>query len=159
MSDDSLGPLGPLEVIATWPDVLRAQGVTLHMNPDELKKYRTTRDKALVKVEGDKQPPWAVVKRLPPSYTPMIQSYERPTVFAMSFKAAVHLIRMPDGTDLRPKPAQLTAIREGVDMASDEWVDLVADRWGMDFVLEVGRVAWEFARMPLDPAVRAPFSW
>ena len=158
MSDETQGPLGPLEVIATTPHALRAQGVELHMTPEELKKYRETRAKGLVKVKGDSQPAWAVVKRLPPSYTPSLAPFDSATIYALAFKAAVHLIRMPDGTDLRPKPEQLSASRPGVEMAGDEWVDEIGNRFGMDFVIEVGRVAYEFARMPLDPAVRFPFS-
>ena len=127
-------------------------------------KYAFTRDNALLVTREGAEPEWFHVRRLPAMWLPRLEvcatAGER---YTLAFRAAVHAIDVT-GEPLRVSPPgekgrwEATPMDAGVSLAPVEWVQEIADRFGLEVVHEMGRVAIEASRLP--KGARGPFtSW
>lgn len=127
-------------------------------------KYALTRDNDLLVVKEGATPEWFHVRRLPAMWLPRLEvcvtAGER---YTLAFRAAVHAIDT-SGEPLRVSAPgergrfEATAADMGVSLAPVEWVQEIADRFGLEVVHEMGRVAIEASRLPKGS--RGPFtSW
>ena len=132
-----------------------------HVNEDgepmtKFAAYLTTRDERHLILREGMTPTWFVVKRL--SAVWVVRNLDAAHAGARvrderAFRTACHEVLRPDGTRLVP-----TKEPEGKPAcATDEWPETVAGEVGMQTVLEIGRVAHDFATLPKGQS--GPFSF
>jgi hypothetical protein len=158
----SSNPLAPLEVVATNNmffdpaiDMDDPDGDGLSAE-ERLTEYRKTRDLSVL------------VKRPGQEFTafvckPMVAAFERnalrPLHESMRLGGAVlaccHLVKLPDGSELRPT-TKLKPLSFGMQAPDEkEWIGELTRRFGSDTIEEIGAVIIERARLP--EGARGPF--
>lgn len=139
----------------------KAEGETV----SRLARYLSTRDEALLVFAKDAPAPvWFNLRRLSAAWmTDILDGLFSPAAQrVLAFRAACHsidssppLVVAAHGT----KGAQYVAgeANHGVSLAPEEWVEEVAQLYGLETVHEIGRVAIDFSRLPRG--ARGPFGY
>jgi hypothetical protein len=123
---------------------------------ERLAEYRKTRDLSLI------------VKRPGEEFTrfvckPMVAAFERNALRALhdgmrlggAVLACCHLVKLPDGSELRPT-SKLKPLSFGMQAPDEkEWIDTLTRRFGSDTIEEIGAVIIQRARLP--EGARGPF--
>lgn len=148
-------PVAPLEVVAT-NEMFRDPALA-DLSDVEVEEYRKSRDLGPFKDRLKEPPTVFVVQRLPPTVAITLDSMTGPMRLLTAFAVACHEIRLPDGATLRPEAKRMRGGSNGTKVADDEWPNLVADRFGLDTIYEIARVAHEWARLPR--AAHGPFTY
>ena len=124
--------------------------------PSKFIAYITTRDERHLVLREGATPTWFVVQRMPPIWVArnLDSAYADPNMRdERAFRIGCHEVQLPGGEILRP-PTPPTGKPLS---ASDDWSELIADRFGMFTVYESGRVAHDRATLPVGQ--RGPFSY
>lgn len=145
-------PLADLHAYATNDDncdpALDADDVA------RLKLYRETRELADAPVKPGATPVRFVLRPIPPIVRAMSLAKMDPDArHACAFLASCHEILLPDGRELRPRKVERGA--HGALIADDAWINDVAAEFGLETVLEMGRLAYQRASLRRD--ARGPF--
>ena len=147
-------PLANLEIVATNEMYLDP---ALDMGEAELEEYRKTRDSALLVCKPEQATVRFVVKRIPASFLPTLEGMSPAVRFQVALLVACHEIRLPGGDTLQPDRRQMTNGACATKVAGEEWYNLIATRYGYETCREIGRVAYEHARLPEGKL--GPFTW
>jgi hypothetical protein len=147
-------PTGSLRAVLVHPHC-RSDALDPEM---DFAKYIETRDESLVKVRTGMVAPWFVLKPIKKvlcaEHLDTIQTH---TARAhASFLVACHEIDCGNDRILKPEPGELTPGAYGSHVASDEWMDRVANEFGLEAVYEMGHLAWQRARLKAGAA--GPFT-
>lgn len=156
-----------LRLNATDPDPALVQENT----PETLALYTAyQRDRDPEKLPAllpDAKPTWFVIKRLPAAYLSAVID----GIFPVSaqrdhaVRAACHRVELPGEAALSATPKKTaklgtpfltTEVAHGVNLAGDDWIQELADRFGSETIQEIGQVALDQARLPRGR--RGPFS-
>lgn len=157
----SADPIGPIDVIATNsmfsdPAIDHGTGDDGVTGEERLEAYRRTRDLADLRLVAGVEPHRFRAKPLPGVFAQsVLAGMVAPARNALAFATACHEIVLPTGAVLRPKSVKTSS--HGTRCSDDAWVNDMIDRFGAETIEEVGRVAYERARLPRD--ARGPFSW
>lgn len=140
-------PIAPLRIVAT-NEHFAAVSDDLDMSPADLDAYRRTRDEALVRAKPGRAPTWFVVQRLPAIVIPTLARMSADELRDQTaFLMACHLVETPT-LKHEPEARQYASGIGGTRLAGDDWFNACARRWGVETCLEVGRVAFQWARLP-----------
>ena len=154
-------PIAPLDVYATNaadcdPAIDDADAADGPSAEDRLDAYRKTRDPAALVLRAGASPTRFVVRGMSAMFVQsVLASLPAQPRNALAFACACHEVVLPDGAVLKPR--SLKAAAHGARCSEDEWLDVIAQRFGVATVDEIGRVAYERARLPRD--ARGPFSF
>ncbi len=148
-------PIAPLDVLAT--NGMFRDPALADLSEAELDDYRRTRDLEAVQARLKGEPTRFIVRRLPPSVIIAMEGMGGAARLFQALLFAVHCVRLPDGAELCPDPKTMKPGPNGTRYAPDEWFDQLATRFGIETCYEVGRVAFEWARLP--GAAKGPFSY
>ena len=128
-------------------------------------RYMLTRDEKYLAFREGASPVWFNLRRLSAAWMVDVLDglFGAPQQRMLAFRAACHAIEAP-GEPLVVSPAGSKGARfvaaepnHGVSLAPEEWVQEVADRFGLETVQEMGRVAIDLSRLPR--AARGPFGY
>lgn len=149
-------PLAPLDVLAT-NEMFRDPALA-DLSEAELAEYRATRDLDAIRARlpESPKPTVFVVKRLPPVSTAGMEGMSRSFRELLAFLQACHCVVLPDGAPLEPDRKKMSKAAGGVSQADDEWFNRIAARFGVETCYEIGRVAFEWARLP--ESAKGPFT-
>lgn len=128
-------------------------------------RYIMTRDEAMLAFRADAPPPvWFNMRRLSAAWmTDVLDGlFSASAQRVLAFRAACHSIEAPEPLTVAAhgtKGARFVAgeSNHGVSLAPEEWVQEVAEIYGLETVHEVGRVAIDFSRLPRG--ARGPFGF
>lgn len=161
-------PIGKLEAVATNamfmdpaidmsdPAGDGPDGAPLPSGEERLVRYRAERDMGCLVLKPDVAPTVFVLSPIPQVAAPMLlEGMSTAVRYVSAFQLSVHEIRLPDGTTMRPK--NISPVSYGARKADDDWINRVMAKWGADTVYELGRLAFERARLPVG--AHGPFSW
>lgn len=140
---------------------LPAEGDTMA----RLGRYMLTRDETLLVFRADgPKPVWFNLRRLSAAWMTDILDglFSASAQRVLAFRAACHSIDGPEPLTVAAhgtKGALYVAgeANHGVSLAPPEWVEEVAERFGLETVHEIGRVAIDFSRLPRG--ARGPFGY
>lgn len=125
--------------------------------------YLVTRDESLLRFRDAMEPTWFHLRRLPAMWLCDVLDgvFSASSQRVLAFRAACHAVMVP-GEPLSVSLHGTAGSRfvasppdRGVSLAPAEWVEEVADRFGLETVQEVGRVAIDHSRLPKGS--RGPF--
>jgi hypothetical protein len=154
-------PIAPLDVLATNahfsdPAIDHATADDGPTGEERLEAYRRSRDPKELSFLPGLEPHRFRAKPLPAVFAASVLEGMVPSARnALAFATACHEVVLPDGATLRPRSVKASS--HGTRCSDDEWVNTIAERFGLETVYEVGRVAYERARLPRG--ARGPFSW
>lgn len=124
--------------------------------------YFFTRDPELLRFLPDMKPTWFHLRRLPASWMCAVldNTFPRPAQRLLALRAALHTIETPTEVLSVQAPGEkgpfvATPADYGVTLAPHEWVQEIADRWGLDAVQEMGELVIVHSRLPRG--ARGPF--
>lgn len=127
-------------------------------------RYLTTRDEALLVFREGVKPTWFSLRRLSAAWLVDVLDglFSVPAQRLLAFRAACHAIEGDETMTVAQagsKGARFVAAdpHHGVALAPEEWVQEVVDRFGLETVQEMGRVAIDLSRLPR--AARGPFGY
>lgn len=151
-------PIAPLVAVATNgmfsdpaidhsdPDGADEGGNPLPSGAERLAKYRETRDVAHLVFRAEVKPTEFVLSPIPANYASVLEQSAPITRNVLAFLASCLEVRLPDGSVLRPRKIVPGAYKTR--HAEDDWVETCTAQWGIETVYEMGRVAYERARLP-----------
>ena len=127
-------------------------------------RYLTTRDESLLAFREAMAPTWFHLRRLSAAWMVDVLDglFSAPAQRMLAFRAACHAIEgdeMLTVAQAGSKGARFVATEanHGVALAPEEWVQEIVDRYGLETVQEMGRVAIDLSRLP--KAARGPFGY
>lgn len=127
-------------------------------------RYLVTRDESLLVFREAMAPTWFHLRRLSAAWMVDVLDglFSAPAQRMLAFRAACHAVEgdeMLTVAQAGSKGARFVAIEanHGVGLAPEEWVQEIADRYGLETVQEMGRVAIDLSRLP--KAARGPFGY
>ena len=127
-------------------------------------RYLVTRDESLLVFREAMAPTWFHLRRLSAAWMVDVLDglFSAPAQRRLAFRAACHAVEGDEMlTVAQPgsKGARFVATEahHGVGLAPEEWVQEIADRFGLETVQEMGRVAIDLSRLP--KAARGPFGY
>lgn len=121
---------------------------------ERLARYRETRDLTDLAWRPEMKPTIFVVERLPPVFiSGSIDQMSQHPRHTYAFLAACRRVELPDGRAMVAKMSRDKVYK--VTLATDDWINEVADAFCLETVYEVGRVAHQWAKM--RAAERSPF--
>ncbi len=124
-----------------------------------LDEYRKTRDVSKLAKKPGAEFTRFVCKPLPASFVAAVLDNMNLTVRHMiAFRQSCHRVCLPEGGDIKP-PNKLRPEACGTKAADDVWIDVVARRFGLETIYEVGRVIYERARLPEGAHGTGPYYW
>lgn len=146
-------PFNPLKVVRLNR---RCPDTALDLQEIDVEEYKKTRDPELLKTLDDRKPTWFHIQKMPAIWVAGLGvsglTLEQKCIVA--FRAAVHIIDRPDGSQLTPasfeKPEQIKGSIHKVTMADGNWFETVCDEFGYDTILEIGQIALDKATLPKD---------
>lgn len=151
-------PFAAMRVVCTGLFHQRAFDEAIDFEATSVMAYRLSRDFGELKFKEGAKPTVFVVQKLPRALLrgPLAHTENLPEKRLLAFKLACHRIELPDGNVMSPQDKWCEKGISGTTVASDEWADLVADKFSQDTIDEIGLVAIDFARLAKDAA--GPFS-
>lgn len=169
MTDPTSKTLRVLRINPTCPDdALDAPAMVKPLEGDTLMRqarYLQTRDEKYLALREGVAPTWFHLRRLPAAWMVDVLDglFGAPAQRLLAFRASCHAVEA-QGEPLSvaqagTKGAQFVASEpnHGVSLAPEEWAQEVVDRWGLETVQEMGRVAIDLSRLPR--AARGPFGY
>jgi hypothetical protein len=128
-------------------------------------RYVMTRDESLLVFRADAPPPtWFNLRRLSAAWMTDILDglFSASSQRVLAFRAACHSIEAAEPLSVAShgtKSARFVAgdANHGVSLAPEEWVQEIAEIYGLETVHEIGRVAIDFSRLPRG--ARGPFGF
>lgn len=127
-------------------------------------RYLVTRDESLLVFREAMAPTWFHLRRLSAAWMVDVLDglFSAPAQRMLAFRAACHAVEgdeMLTVAQAGSKGARFVATEanHGVGLAPEEWVQEIADRFGLETVQEMGRVAIDLSRLP--KAARGPFGY
>ena len=127
-------------------------------------RYLTTRDESLLAFREAMAPTWFHLRRLSAAWMVDVLDglFSAPAQRMLAFRAACHAVEgdeMLTVAQAGSKGARFVATEanHGVSLAPEEWVQEIVDRFGLETVQEMGRVAIDLSRLP--KAARGPFGY
>lgn len=128
-------------------------------------RYIMARDEALLVFRSEAPSPvWFNLRRLSAAWMTDILDglFSASAQRVLAFRAACHSVDGPEPLTVAAhgaKGARFAAgePNHGVSLAPEEWVQEVADLYGLETVHEIGRVAIDFSRLPRG--ARGPFGY
>ncbi len=148
-------PIAPIKVLAT-NEMFRDPALA-DISEAELEDYRKTRDYDAIKDRLQGSPTIFDVKRLPPTAAMTLDTMNEKSRLFTAFLLACHDVTLADGASLVPDPKKMRNAQHGAKLADDQWFNDVATRFGIETCYEVGRVAYEWARLP--SSAKGPFTY
>lgn len=121
--------------------------------------YQLTRDESRLRFRASVEPTRFVLTRLSHKFATLVldQVVNVSERLELAFRAACVGVEIPGEESLAPDPAKCVEYRTGVRVAGEQWVDAIADRFGVATVKEMGQVAWDMTQ--LAPGQDGPFVW
>ena len=127
-------------------------------------RYLLTRDESLLVFREGMTPVWFHLRRLSAAWMVDVLDglFSQPAQRLLAFRASCHAVECSDPITVAApgsKGARFVAAEahHGVSLAPEEWVQEVVDRYGLETVQELGRVAIDLSRLPR--ASRGPFGF
>lgn len=128
-------------------------------NIERFRAYINSRDPAVAPLIEGVAPTWFVVKRLPAAYLTSVLDAIYPVSAQRehAVRAAIHRIELPGEAALSVTPKKGASqgtpflsidAKHGVQLAGDDWVQEIADRFGAETIQELGAVAIDVSRLP-----------
>lgn len=146
-------PLGALEIVRVNA---KHMDPALDLDAMDLDAYRKTRDPELIKCREGQTPARFRIKPLKAAYVvDALESQLQKTRYTMAVLASCHEITLHNGEVI--KPARMERAIFETQIADASWLDVIRNKFGLETVYEIGRVAFERATLPED--ARGPFSW
>jgi hypothetical protein len=146
----TVAPTGPLSIVLVAPDS-RSEALDPSM---DFAKYAETRDPALIKEKPGMRAPRFNIS--PIKRVPFIENIDTCSTHVVkcevAFAWACHEIDKGDGNSLKPDAADITTMPNGTKVAGGEWIEKVADEFGVPAIYEVGHVIYQRAKLKAGAA-------
>lgn len=156
-----LNPSSPDEALDAAAMAKPADGDTMSRGA----RYMLTRDESMLVFREAMTPTWFHLRRLSAAWMVDVLDglFSAPAQRLLAFRASCHAVEGA-GEPLTVAPAGSKGARfvatepnHGVSLAPEEWVQEIVDRFGLETVQEMGRVAIDLSRLP--KAARGPFGY
>ncbi len=155
-----LNPSDPDPALDPAAMALPAEGDTV----SRAARYLITRDESLLVFREGVKPTWFHLRRLSAAWMVDVLDglFSQPAQRLLAFRASCHAVESGDPISVAApgsKGARFVAAdaHHGVSLAPEEWVQEVVDRYGLETVQELGRVAIDLSRLPRS--ARGPFGF
>lgn len=143
---------------ASMAEEVTTDGVTRARWP----AYVLTRDESLLRFRDAMEPAWFHLRRLPAAWMcdTLDGVFTASSQRLLAFRASCHAVMVPGEPLSCSAPGSsgrfvLSPPDRGVSLAPEAWVDEIVDRFGLETVQEMGRVAIDHSRLP--KGARGPF--